>query len=35
LAGWLVVVPTRHVEALDELTPIEAETLSRLPETPR
>jgi diadenosine tetraphosphate (Ap4A) HIT family hydrolase len=30
LAGWLAVVPTRHVEALDKLTPIEAGTLGRL-----
>jgi diadenosine tetraphosphate (Ap4A) HIT family hydrolase len=30
LAGWLVVVPTRHIEVLDQLTTTEAETLGRL-----
>jgi diadenosine tetraphosphate (Ap4A) HIT family hydrolase len=30
LAGWCVVVPTRHVEALSDLTVIEAEWLGPL-----
>lgn len=30
LPGWLILVPTRHVQALDELTPDEATTLGTL-----
>ena len=30
LPGWLVLVPTRHVEALDELSVAEAEEMGRL-----
>lgn len=30
LPGWLVLVPTRHVEALEDLSPEEAEPLGRL-----
>lgn len=30
LAGWLVVLPTRHVESVDELTATESEVLGRL-----
>lgn len=30
LAGWLVVIPTRHVESADELTPAESEVLGNL-----
>jgi diadenosine tetraphosphate (Ap4A) HIT family hydrolase len=30
LPGWLILVPTRHVESLDELTAEEAETLGLL-----
>jgi diadenosine tetraphosphate (Ap4A) HIT family hydrolase len=30
LPGWLIVVPTRHVESLDELTTEEAETMGLL-----
>ena len=30
LPGWLILVPTRHVESLDELTAAEADTLGLL-----
>jgi diadenosine tetraphosphate (Ap4A) HIT family hydrolase len=30
LPGWLILVPTRHVESLDELTAEEADTMGLL-----